>query len=310
MILREFLVNREVPYFRDYLRTFTDAPFLVALREHEHGLVPDGFLTAADLGHDTEHAGSKIVLPDAATGQPVVPNGSLGFRWGKAGQGRWNLDLGDVVPELNLLESTRDTAAVALPRFDKGGTEGGSVMVRGAPVRRVGGRLVTTVFDLMPAGQWPALGGGSVRGTRGLVLLHGQDRYAARPPRYLGPVVPRNGLPAQLVPSRRGQWSRYPGRPTGRGADLSGVVHRADRTADAWLRRCPVHDRRHAARRTPHGRGRPGVRAPGPFHHVRPAEAPAPRPGQTRTGMRYSVTSLTRIRDLCVPDSRRHSGDI
>ncbi|MGJ3558446.1 hypothetical protein ACR6C2_03760 [Streptomyces sp. INA 01156] len=113
VILREFLVDREVPYFQDYLRTFTDAPFLVTLREHGDDLVPDGFLTAADLGREDEHAenyenyenaDSKTVLLDSATGEPVVPNGSLGFRWAKSGAGSWNLDLGDVVPELSLLE--------------------------------------------------------------------------------------------------------------------------------------------------------------------------------------------------------------
>jgi nitrate reductase alpha subunit len=166
VILREFLVDRDVPYFQNYLRRFTDAPFLVTLREHDRGLVPDGFLTAADLGQDgEENAESKTVLLDRATGEPVVPGGSLGFRWGEAGRGRWNLELGDVVPELSLLERAQDTAEVALPRFDEGTTEGGSVMVRGVPVLRIGGRLVTTVFDLMLAqygvrrpglpGTWP-----------------------------------------------------------------------------------------------------------------------------------------------------------
>ena len=55
--------------------------------------------------------------------------------------------------------------AVDLPRFDAGETEGGTVIRRGVPVTRVGGRLVTTVFDLLMAqyavcreglpGQWP-----------------------------------------------------------------------------------------------------------------------------------------------------------
>ncbi|NGO72335.1 nitrate reductase subunit alpha [Streptomyces boncukensis] len=192
VILREFLVDREVPYSRDYLRTYTDAPFLVTLREQGEGLVPDRFLTAADLaadrapeadagadggadggadagadgGVDGEHAAFKTVLLDAATGEPVVPGGSLGFRWGEAGAGRWNLDLDGVEPELSLLERAEETVAVALPRFDQGGTEGGSFLVRGVPVRTVGGRLVTTVFDLMLAqygvgrpglpGNWPA----------------------------------------------------------------------------------------------------------------------------------------------------------
>ncbi|WP_316311581.1 molybdopterin-dependent oxidoreductase, partial [Clavibacter michiganensis] len=78
VILREFLVEREVPYCQQYLRTSTDAPFLVSLREHaDGGLVPDGFLTAADLGHEVENAGSKTVLLDSATGEPVVPGGSV-----------------------------------------------------------------------------------------------------------------------------------------------------------------------------------------------------------------------------------------
>ncbi|MEU3979304.1 nitrate reductase subunit alpha [Streptomyces sp. NPDC026672] len=179
VILREFLVDRDVPYFRQYLRSYTDAPFLITLREQGDGLVPDGFLTAADLGRDGGHEGnhegngereenadSKTVLLDRATGEPVVPNGSLGFRWAKGEQGRWNLDLGDVEPELSLLERAEETVEVLLPRFDAGATEGGSVMVRGVPVRRIAGRRVTTVFDLMLAqygvrrpglpGSWPS----------------------------------------------------------------------------------------------------------------------------------------------------------
>ena len=99
-----------------------------------------------------------------ATGEPVVPNGSLGFRYGDAGAGRWNLDLGDVDPLL--------TAAGGPTRRSR---------CRPAPVRRAGrcgrraaprcagatvaGHLVTTVFDLMLAqygvaatglpGEWP-----------------------------------------------------------------------------------------------------------------------------------------------------------
>ena len=56
--------------------------------------------------------------------------------------------------------------AVDLPRFDVGETEGGGVIRRGVPVIRLGGRLVTTVFDLLLAqygvaraglpGEWPS----------------------------------------------------------------------------------------------------------------------------------------------------------
>ena len=51
--LKEFYVDREVPYFRDYARRYTDMPMLVSLREREDGSsVADSFLRASDLGDD------------------------------------------------------------------------------------------------------------------------------------------------------------------------------------------------------------------------------------------------------------------
>src|SRR5215813_3154364 len=99
VILREFFVEREVPYFADYVRRFTDLPFLVTLEPRGNAYVAGKFLTAADLGRDDENAAFKTVLL-GTDGGPVVPNGSLGFRYGEAGAGRWNLELGDVTPLL------------------------------------------------------------------------------------------------------------------------------------------------------------------------------------------------------------------
>ncbi|MGH8891219.1 MAG: nitrate reductase subunit alpha, partial [Acidothermaceae bacterium] len=168
VILTEFFRDREVPYFTDYVKTYTDLPFLVTLREHEDSYVPDRFLTAADLeGADAaaEDAAHKTVLLDSATGLPHVPNGSIGFRYNDSGIGRWNLDLAEVDPVLSLFGRHTDAVSVDLPRFDVGQTEGGAVVRRGVPVMRVGDRLVTTVFDLLMAqyavareglpGQWP-----------------------------------------------------------------------------------------------------------------------------------------------------------
>ncbi|MCP2258230.1 nitrate reductase alpha subunit [Streptoalloteichus tenebrarius] len=165
VVLTEFYRDREVPYFADYARRYTDLPFLVTLDERDDAWVPGKFLTAADLGSDEEHAEFRTVLVDETTGEPVVPNGSLGFRWGESGQGRWNLDLGDTRPLLSLLGRHSETVPIDLPRFDVGDTEGGSAMRRGVPVMRVGDRLVTTVFDLLMAqygvarsglpGEWP-----------------------------------------------------------------------------------------------------------------------------------------------------------
>ncbi|MFB4279885.1 nitrate reductase subunit alpha [Nonomuraea sp. MTCD27] len=161
--LAEFFRDRQVPYFTDYVRKYTDLPFLVTLEERGDAYVPRRFLTAADLSDEGgENAEFKTVFLDGKSGEPVVPNGSLGFRWGEEGEGRWNLGLDGAEPALTLLG--RRAVAVDLPRFDEGDTEGGSVMRRGVPVTEVGGKLVTTVFDLLMAqygvkrdlpGEWP-----------------------------------------------------------------------------------------------------------------------------------------------------------
>jgi nitrate reductase / nitrite oxidoreductase, alpha subunit len=169
VILSEFFRDRQVPYFTDYVKTYTDAPFLVTLRSRGDGYVPDRFLTAADLGETLpdsmgEGAAHKTVLLDV-TGEPKAPNGSLGFRFTKAGLGKWNLDLKGADPLLTLYGRHDEAVPVDLPRFDAGPTEGGSSVRRGVPAVRIGGRLVTTVFDLLMAqyavprdglpGEWP-----------------------------------------------------------------------------------------------------------------------------------------------------------
>ncbi|HET6624889.1 MAG TPA: molybdopterin-dependent oxidoreductase, partial [Nocardioidaceae bacterium] len=186
VVLKEFFVDRDTPYFTDYVKKYTDLPYLVCLDpmveeersepavvEEERSDVskpaaykPGKFLTAADLpSHEhEENAAFKTVLIDARTDEPAVPNGSLGHRYGESGVGRWNLKLGDIDPKLSLIDTSGDTALVQLPRFD---TPDGAAndMPRGVPVRRVGGHLVTTVFDLLLAqygvqreglpGEWP-----------------------------------------------------------------------------------------------------------------------------------------------------------
>ncbi|MFN8124688.1 MAG: nitrate reductase subunit alpha [Thermoleophilia bacterium] len=166
VILRECYVEREVPYFRDYAKRFTDLPFLVNLHERDGAHVAGGFLTAAQLGTGGEHADAKTVVWDESSGAPAVPNGSIGFRWGTEGEGRWNLDLEGIDPAITLMGRHEELVAVNLPRFDTGLTEGGGIMRRGVPARRVNGHLVTTVFDLLAAqlgvgreglpGDWPA----------------------------------------------------------------------------------------------------------------------------------------------------------
>ena len=82
VIMKEFYVDRQVPYFERYARENTDLPFLVTLRENGDGWVADRFLRASDLGETSENAEWKTVFLDEGTNEPVVPNGSIGFRWG------------------------------------------------------------------------------------------------------------------------------------------------------------------------------------------------------------------------------------
>ncbi len=151
VILREFFVTRATPRFTDYVRRFTDLPFLVTLEPAPGGgYRPGRFLTAADLGPDADHAGAnhaafKPAVWDERTDAPAVPGGSAGFRWD--GSGRWNLDLGEIVPELGC-PLGGEVAEVVLPRFD---TTPAGVLRRGVPVRRIGDQLVTTVYDLLLA---------------------------------------------------------------------------------------------------------------------------------------------------------------
>ncbi|MCK9795856.1 nitrate reductase subunit alpha [Isoptericola sp. 4D.3] len=185
VILREFLVEKRTAPFVDYLKRYADAPFLVRLDERDGAYVPGKFLTAADVDDDVLPGASASANPHFRTlvldadGSVVAPNGTLADRYGEAGEGKWNLDLGDVDPVLSVADAGRqnEPVAVLLPRFDvlpDGADDdaahlgGKGVLTRGVPTRRVGGHLVTTVFDLLLAqygveraglglpGDWPA----------------------------------------------------------------------------------------------------------------------------------------------------------
>ncbi|MCG6567342.1 nitrate reductase subunit alpha [Tessaracoccus sp. ZS01] len=155
VMLKENFVDRQVPYFQDYVKQYTDLGMLITLVEHPngHGLSAGKFLTAADLPEhaDKPDAAFKTVMWDQAAAGPAVPNGSMGFRYNEDGAGQWNLELGSIDPALSLLgQDGTQGVEVALPVFeDPKGV--GSIIRRGVPARKVGDHLVTTVFDLMLA---------------------------------------------------------------------------------------------------------------------------------------------------------------
>jgi nitrate reductase alpha subunit len=167
VILREYHLDRQVGYFADYARRYTDMPFLVRLVARDGRLVPERLLRASELAGglgESNNADWKTVAIDEATGAPVAPLGSIGFRWGESG--RWNLEEKDgqgrdVRLKLSLVDEGA-VAAIDFPYF--GGrasehfvaTDHGEILTRSVPVRGIAladGTTVTvaTVYDLLMA---------------------------------------------------------------------------------------------------------------------------------------------------------------
>jgi nitrate reductase / nitrite oxidoreductase, alpha subunit len=187
VILREFFLDRQVAYFEDYCRRYTDLPMLVRLRRQGERWVADRFLRASDLpqkGAAGGRADWKTVAIDRTTGAPVVPQGSVGFRWPAEGEpkGLWNLEAkdgasgGDVDLALSLIDRREEVLEVAFPYFGgrpheryAASDQGGDVLVRSVPVCKLaladGEGFVASVFDLLCAhyGLDRGLGGACAR---------------------------------------------------------------------------------------------------------------------------------------------------
>ncbi|HEX2012639.1 MAG TPA: nitrate reductase subunit alpha [Roseateles sp.] len=184
VILKEFYFERRSEYFDDYARRYTDLPLLVKMKRQTTAdgrelLVPDRYLRASDfggrLGQDNNPEWKTLAFDTA--GKVVLPNGSIGFRWGASERpdlGKWNLESKearndtDVKLKLSVLEDgaqAHEVAEVGFPYF--GGVESPQftankqqdVLSRQVPVVRLrlgkhedaGEALVATVFDLQVA---------------------------------------------------------------------------------------------------------------------------------------------------------------
>ncbi|HXK59471.1 MAG TPA: nitrate reductase subunit alpha [Acidobacteriota bacterium] len=158
VLLKEFHVDRQVPYFVDYVKRYTDAPYLVELQPDGAVYRPGQLLRAERLAEyeSVENGRWKFLMWDEKAGRPKMPMGSAGFRWGKE-EGKWNLllrdglDGSDIEPALSLLSHSTETAQVELDDFGEG-----TVTRRGVPIIRVktvSGETVvaTTVYDLLLA---------------------------------------------------------------------------------------------------------------------------------------------------------------
>jgi len=157
VILQEFHADRQVPYFVNYLKQYTDAPFLVVLEPAGETYRPGRFLRAHRVTRyrDVENGDWKLLVWDEASDSPRMPKGSVGFRWGR-GKGKWNLKMEDglddspIDPVLTFLGQQDEVVQVTCYEFAARKT-----LHRGVPVKYVeteqGRVAATTVFDLLMA---------------------------------------------------------------------------------------------------------------------------------------------------------------
>jgi nitrate reductase alpha subunit len=158
VLLKEFHHERQVPYFIDYTKRYTDAPYLVELKQEGNVFEAGQLLRAKRLKQyaNVENGDWKFLMWDVKSKTPKMPMGSVGFRWGTE-KGKWNLQLNDgldgteIDPLLTFLNDGDGVAPVRLDDFAEGRN-----LVREVPVKRIqtaDGTTVTvaTVYDLLMA---------------------------------------------------------------------------------------------------------------------------------------------------------------
>jgi nitrate reductase alpha subunit len=157
VILNEFHHKNKTPYFFDYVKKYTDSPFLIKLEKDGDHYKPGRLLRANELEahRNIENGDWKFLQIDTGSGDLVVPKGTVGSRWDKK-QGNWNMKFENIVndqpydPLLTLLDNKEEVLQTEFTEF---GLDKKSL--RGVPVRYIetlNGRVpVTTVYDLIMA---------------------------------------------------------------------------------------------------------------------------------------------------------------
>ena len=154
VILKEWHYENPKPYFIDYVKRYTDCPYLVKLEKEGDRYKPGRLVRANELKahEDLENGDWKFLNIDAETGDFIIPKGSSGFRWDKKG-GNWNMKLENAEddkpynPLLTFLENSDEVLQVEFTEFGLDNHR-----LRGVPVKMIetaeGKIPVTTVYDL------------------------------------------------------------------------------------------------------------------------------------------------------------------
>lgn len=157
VILKEFHIDNPKDYFINYLKRYSDAPFLVILEQQEDGYKAGRMLTGKQLVNyqNIELAEWKYLVFDQNTQNPKMPQGTIGYRWQNQ-KGQWNLEMKDGVdgseiePLLTLLNQEDGTLSVQFTDFSAE-----QVRHRDVPVKYIetteGTVAVTTIYDLLMA---------------------------------------------------------------------------------------------------------------------------------------------------------------
>ena len=158
VILKEYHVDRQVPYFMDYVKRFTDCPFLIKLEKNGDRYLPGKMMRVSEVANfsNVENDEWKFLNFDSKSGSLVSPMGTSGYRW-QDEKGKWNLNFNDgetgkeYDPELTLIENKDDVLQVEFTEFglDK-------KALRGVPVKYIvdkdGNKVpVTTIYDITMA---------------------------------------------------------------------------------------------------------------------------------------------------------------
>ncbi len=158
VLLTEFHHRDRNEGFLDYVKRYSDSPFLIEIDEGEDGVArPGRMLRAAQFDElaAEEHADFKFFIWDRNENRPRIPLGQVGHRWAET-KGQWNLRLedardgGELDPELSFLDEKEGTVGLRFQDFGKF-----EEFDRHVPYRTVetgdGPRRVTTVYDLLMA---------------------------------------------------------------------------------------------------------------------------------------------------------------
>lgn len=167
VILKEFYIDKKTPYFVNYVKQYTDLPFLVKIEKKNGEYQAGRIIRASDMKMEfpnVENADWKPVLVDENSKGLVIPNGTIGSRWDNSK--KWNLEMVDVQtgkeisPVLSFADEFEEVVEVAFPKFYNTDDTQSDIIHRRIPVRKSpdGEFMYCTVYDLTIANYGLSLG--------------------------------------------------------------------------------------------------------------------------------------------------------